>query len=99
MAGTETPGGTVATGTVCELPNAGPSHSITARTNGLLAAFTVENVPTAKPVQIGSEFSYSPRLVIINLELRDQMQEPEMDRVTVLDLIDHDGRTIVRRRQ
>jgi len=57
------------------------------------AAFTVENVPTAKPVQIGSEFPYSPGLVIINLELEDQMQEPEMDRVTVLDLIGHDGGT------
>jgi len=99
MAGTETPGATMATGTVCEHPNAAPSHSITAGTNGLPAAFTVEYVPTAKPVQIGSEFSLSPVLVIINLKLKDQMQEPEMDRVTVLDLIGHDGGTTGRRRQ
>ena len=59
----------------------------------------MKNVPTAEPVQIGSEFSYSPGLVIINLELKDQMQEPEMDRVTVLDLIGHDGGTTGRRRQ
>ena len=59
----------------------------------------MENVPTAKPVQIGSEFPYSPGLVIISLELKDQMQEPEMDRVTVLDLIGHDGGTAGRKRQ
>jgi len=89
----------VATGTVYELPNAAPSHSITTRTNGLSAAFTVENIPTAKPVQNGREFPYSPGLVIINLELEDQMQEPEMDRVTVLYLIGHDGGTAGRKRK
>ena len=58
----------------------------------------MENVPKAKPVQNGTEFPYTPGLVIINLELKDQMQEPEMDRVTVLDLIGHDGGTTGRKR-
>ena len=45
----------------------------------------MENVPTAKPRQIGRKFSQSPRPTITNLELKDQAKEPEAQRTTDTD--------------
>jgi len=82
MASTETPGGTMDYRTIHKLPYATSLHHNKARTNGLHEELTVENIPTAKPSQIGRKFPQSSRPTVTSWNYKTGQRTGDKGRPT-----------------